>query len=155
SWRAVSRFPPIGRPTLGSTPSRRRTRRSISAETRRAEANSRQVLPGILCPRHQAHAPRRLEMVRRSGTRSRLVKILDQDSTSLLTQSQFPVPEKIFPVPLRREFCCNPLKLLVHWTPESQNRARFRKIPCRFPCYQGIGCGDRYAWDCIPSHAFS
>ena len=40
SWRAASRSIRTGRPIRGSTPSRRRTRRSISAATRRAAPSS-------------------------------------------------------------------------------------------------------------------
>jgi hypothetical protein len=43
---------------------------------------------------------------------------------------EFPASAKKFPVPLRREFGCKPLKLPVESTPESQNWARIREIPC-------------------------
>lgn len=37
-----------------------------------------------------------------------------------------------FPVQLRREFACKPLKLVGNEAPESQREAGFRKIPCLF-----------------------
>jgi hypothetical protein len=39
---------------------------------------------------------------------------------------------------LRREFCCKPLTSLADWIQKSPQRARICKIPCYFPCYQGI-----------------
>jgi len=32
-------------------------------------------------------------------------------------------------------------------------RPHFRKIPCSFPCYQGIGGGDGFDLDCVRHHA--
>ncbi len=53
-----------------------------------------------------------------------------------------------FPVPLRREFVGKLLNLVGDRAPESQRKARFCKIPCLFPCYQGIWVGDWFDMDC-------
>jgi hypothetical protein len=58
---------------------------------------------------------------------------------SLLPAKFSLIPFQKFPVQLSREFCCKPLNSLIDWIRKSPVEPGFCKIPCQFPCYQGIG----------------
>src|SRR5437660_10967286 len=57
---------------------------------------------------------------------------------SLLTSENCLFRPQKFPVPVRREFDCNRLNFPANRKRRSLPRARIFKIPCYFPCYQGI-----------------
>ena len=61
----------------------------------------------------------------------------------------FPDRSKKFPVPLSREFLHNPLRYCRLSNQSSSGKAQNGKIPCNFPCYQGIRAGEGFARDCV------
>jgi len=63
---------------------------------------------------------------------------MDAYPHSLLTSENSLLRFQKFPVPLRREFDCNHLNFPDDRKRRSLPTARIFKIPCYFPCYQGI-----------------